>query len=392
MYTSPQRKLCKGEELAFVLLISCSGCYATKIALSPIYFIYGFAFMLMTLVWLFRGHASISRKSYMFYILPCAILVFAFIIEVSNIKNCNTTIGFMMSIFVLPITLGVSTGISEKTIEVSSRGLIWISLIFFAIDTYLRFTRPDYGLALIGIDHPDQAFYAYKMNGLMYQDSNFLGLHASVLFGFSCFLSEKYSKNMFLEKLLLTISICGSLSRASMVAGLVIFLFSLRHNKRILALLIVLTFFAFLVYGLAYIESDGSYSSKQDIIKYATQFISERATIGNVLLGVGFGNSVNVLGIGAHNLFVMLIIERGVIGLILVSLFWFAICRQTRWTSLYVFLPFWVNGLSLTAHSVPYLYASAAIIIILTRKQLSRQEFISHRTLHGVNPNQRRLA
>lgn len=116
-----------------------------------------------------------------------------------------------------------------------------------------------------------------------------------------------------------------------------------------------------------YVISDGSFMSKIYIVDQTWSFLKS-TSLTNVLFGIGFGNTFQYLGIGAHNFVITYLLESGLIGLTFIFLLWWKILRYTKFRAAVIMVPFLVNGMSLASHAIPYLYCVFAIVYTLEKK------------------------
>jgi hypothetical protein len=244
------------------------------------------------------------------------------------------------------------------------------------VDVVMRFKNPDYSYIAMGADvaTEDLVFYAYKFNGIMYLDSNFVGLQSAVMFGLVCYLAWFFSERFLVEKILLALLSILTLSRASILAVLVVLIYSLRTSKKIMYLVITLIVIFLAIWGISYLSHDQSFASKGELWERLFHYLYIKATFLQLLFGQGFNRSVDAIDMGAHNLVILLIIEKGFIGFLLMLILWWMIGKASSWAALYIFIPFFINGMSLTSHSVPYFYASAGVIILLSKMNLHHRE------------------
>ena len=115
---------------------------------------------------------------------------------------------------------------------------------------------------------------------------------------------------------------------------------------------------------------DASFATKFHIV-YATISYIQTSSLMKILFGVGLGNSINSLGIGAHNFFIVYFIETGLFGLILICTFWWILLKRSQYKIGIVLFPFLISGLSFAPIIVPYLYSIAATILVLQSRKLS---------------------
>ncbi|EFN7807241.1 hypothetical protein EGX48_19655, partial [Escherichia coli] len=112
---------------------------------------------------------------------------------------------------------------------------------------------------------------------------------------------------------------------------------------------------------------DISFESKFNLIRYTLEYIKD-SDIDMILLGVGLGNAVEVIGMGAHNLFLTFLIETGVIGLllflVLLCIMWFYLKED----AIIIMLPFLIASMSLGTTAIPYFFTFTWLCILYKRK------------------------
>ncbi|WP_160317709.1 hypothetical protein [Pseudobacteroides cellulosolvens] len=250
------------------------------------------------------------------------------------------------------------------------------SILLLMVEAFWRITHPVFNYSEKAMNNEDLKFYAYKFNSIMYQDSNFVGIFIVTMFFFLLYIDHKTGKRSFKTLFLLLVLCFLTASRASIVALLVfwvIFRFnliirSMRKGQRIYMYLVsinILALAALLVFTL--FAKDGSFVSKFYIIEKTFDFY-KNASVTNILFGVGFGNTVQYFGIGAHNFIIAFLIESGVVGLLFLSIFWIQILRKSSFEALVVMVPFLINGMSLAGHAVSYLYVMYGLIYIISSR------------------------
>jgi O-antigen ligase len=115
------------------------------------------------------------------------------------------------------------------------------------------------------------------------------------------------------------------------------------------------------------LANDPSFASKFKILQLTADHF-EKSNFLQLMLGVGFGNTVLHLGMGAHNLFVTHLVESGLVGLFLFLFFQLYLIYKSKRRTLYLTLPLFISGFSLVGHAIPYYYVSLAIIYSLSKR------------------------
>ena len=111
---------------------------------------------------------------------------------------------------------------------------------------------------------------------------------------------------------------------------------------------------------------DGRFNSKFDMISQAFEFYTTQSLMTH-MFGVGLGNTEQLLGIFAHNIYVTLVLEFGFIGSFLFITFIFYSLKKTNFNSLYIWLPVCISGISLFGAYSPFLFILNAVIYNETR-------------------------
>jgi hypothetical protein len=354
-----------------LLLTIFSGVYLTKIGVSPIYgtSVLGVA-ALVSWTLAARGAAPLSlwAQSFGIVLLMIPVAIYQASLEggAGNVVN-----------FVLGPILAALIPISGRRLD--KQQLVSIARLFvlctFAVTTVegaWRLTHPDLSFLEDASQHRDDvediAFYAYKFNSLMYIDSNFVGLQLAVLFAFLMALTRKgvhVPRTWYVYTFLLTI---GTLSRASIFACL--FLVGIEGYRRLAkgpAFKFVVAFaMGCAAVGAFYlVQNDESFATKFDILRRFVHYVGS-ANLSDLLFGVGVGHAVHMLGIGAHNLVVTYVVEIGLVLTVVVLIYWLRFAVAVPVVG-YLVAAWLVNGFSLTTFAIPYMYASAAILMLLHR-------------------------
>lgn len=351
----------KARGVAAVLLLLGNGIYLTKLVpFSPIYFLATVAFALLGAGFLLGERFKVRRWSLMG--LPVVIAAYLVVTNLGNPENINIVVGVVLSTFMLPAILVAGEHVSKVALVRTFDWAFWIVLTLFFIDTAARYSNPNSFYFSNG-----QAFYAFKFNGIMYMDSNFVGAQIALLFGLVMYLYDRFGDRRFMVYLaLLTVLVFATLSRASIAAVGLLILVQLRKRPVILVLVLLTITCWVALDGYKTVLSDESFQSKLGILDSIHLFLTNSDFL-KVLFGFGLGNEAES-GTLMHNMFVVSLIETGLVGLFLLIALWFSVFRY-EFRTWHLFLPFAVNGLSLMPHSVPYLYAGLALVILLEQKE-----------------------
>lgn len=357
--------------LASFFIIVFSGYYITKLPLSPIYMFIMIGSLLITTRIILSGKIKVA------YVLVIAFYIFLYFLIsplISPNPNISAYVGFNFSIIVFIFSYISLSKLKTTSIVFLSYKFIYFSLPLLIFEVFYRYANPIGAEVFIKDNREDIIFYIYKYNSIMYLDSNFVGLFTISLFFFLLYLNtlDKRKSNLFIVLILALLTVL-TLSRASIIS---LFLFStifpfrkfIYKNRYIIYIAIMVLISLLAPFLLEFRSIDDSFSSKFTIFEKALSYMRE-APIINLFFGVGFGNAVEVLNIGAHNFIVTYLVESGFIGLFLIALLWVIILLKTKLKAGIIMFPFLFNGLSLSTGSIPYLYAIFAIMLVIeTRK------------------------
>lgn len=361
--------------LALIFIIPFSGFYITKLPLSPIYLFILIGVYFSAILIFISNKIQLSKE----VVLAITLLVYFLIFQqIFSMPNISAYANFSFSVFVFIVSHIILNITNTNTIINISQKLIFFSIPLLIYEAYYRITNPVFFVDLAEKGREDLAFYYFKINSIMYQDSNFVGLFILSLFFFLLYLKQFTFKNYYISFSLLIILIFATISRAS-ILSLVLFSFLYIFRKKIYKYRItvfissiILTFLLFPILS-EYKTIDDSFSTKFGILDRTFEYILN-ANFIHLLFGVGFGNAVEVLDIGAHNFFVVYLVESGVLGLLLIVVFWSYMLYTTRFKAGIIMFPFLLNGMSLSSGAIPYLYVMFAVILVLEsrRNQIAR--------------------
>jgi len=356
--------------LALFFIIPFSGFYITKLPLSPIYLFIMIGVYLSTIIIFVSNKIKLSKEVFLAIALLFYFLIFQ---QIFSIPNISAYVNFSFSIVVFIVSYIILNKTNSNAIINISEKLIFFSIPLLLCEAYYRITHPVFFVDFAAMGREYLAFYYFKINSIMYQDSNFVGLFILSLFFFLLYLKQFTFKKYYISFSLLIILIFATISRAS-ILSLVLFSFLYIFKQKIykykITILIFSILFSFLLFPilLKYKTIDDSFYSKFEIFYRTFEYILN-ANFVYLLFGVGFGNAVYVLDIGAHNFFVTYLVESGVIGLILIVIFWSYILYKTKFKAGIVMFPFLFNSMSLTSGAIPYLYAMFAVILALESRR-----------------------
>ena len=360
------------RNVALFFTILFSGFYLTRVlSLSPVYI----TFLIGTLV--IVGYAIFNYHS--IYISKVSVLYFAYIIYIIVTQsfldpNFSTLINVIFSLLYFIIMLNIAYYSKTEILVKYSKYFIWFTILLLVVEAAWRLTHPIFVIEGTDKDYRNMEgmlFYAFKFSSIMFKDSNFVGTYGLVAFFYYYYLrKKKYVKSM-MPLIILFILISLTLSRSAIITVLltivILYFLSIKIKLHHIILGIVLIISVVFI-ALPQIETDGSFLSKFDILELTWRHLQE-CSLGQFLFGVGFGNTVEHIGIGAHNLLVTHLIESGIIGLLFFLIVNFSLINKTKRYSLYLTIPLFISGMSLAGHAISYYYACLALIYVIERNE-----------------------
>jgi wzy len=360
------------RNVALFFTILFSGFYLTRVlSLSPVYI----TFLIGTLV--IVGYAIFNYHS--IYISKASVLYFAYIIYIIVTQsfldpNFSTLINVIFSLLYFIIMLNIAYYSKTEILVKYSKYFIWFTILLLVVEAAWRLTHPIFVIEGTDKDYRNMEgmlFYAFKFSSIMFKDSNFVGTYGLVAFFYYYYLrKKKYVKSM-MPLIILFILISLTLSRSAIITVLltivILYFLSIKIKLHHIILGIVLIISVVFI-ALPQIETDGSFLSKFDILELTWRHLQE-CSLGQFLFGVGFGNTVEHIGIGAHNLLVTHLIESGIIGLLFFLIVNFSLINKTKRYSLYLTIPLFISGMSLAGHAISYYYACLALIYVIERNE-----------------------
>lgn len=338
------------------------GLYTVKLFFSPVYIVYAISFLFFIFYFFVSGVVRIRVD------VVLAVIGLFYILMVSNAADgsfVNLSLGLIGYIILTSTLYRLDSDYLYLNIIKAS----WLIAILLVADTIYRFANPMVPelSQLSFYEQSDSLFYLYKFNSFMFADSNTVGLLAMQTFflvlGFSDFQRRK-------NKLLLVIlflMVLFSISRAAIIAT--IFCFVLIYFSRSRYLFYFAPLLAVGV-GLAgalvyfYFSDDPSNQERFAIFSSAKDYIFYSANSTELFFGIGLSNSVEVIGQAAHNIFLTYLLELGIIGFFVFSVFFICVSCLSRDAFKYVVLPGFIAGLSYYMYAgTPFLFVPLAIMV-----------------------------
>ena len=241
------------------------------------------------------------------------------------------------------------------------------SLIILCIEAVLRYSHSFYGLIFNPNDY--LGFYSFKFFGPMYLSSNAVACHLVTLLFFMFWWGCTYKQSMKKEIWIALILIALTLSRAAIptvAIGLFYYAFfrNLNWKKSLYVLFSIGIVGVFAVLALRYVITDHSFQSKFIIIDEAWIYY-QTASLKNILFGIGFFETGNIMSYYAHNYFLLFLMETGVVGLILLCATLFILVKITNGAVMIVLIPFIIQTVTESNTFLPYFYVIMALMVTI---------------------------
>ena len=316
--------------------------YTSQLFLSPVYLFFAFFLVLVSAFFLNKNTHKID---YNFYFGSLG-FVYAIIIFM-NVTDYGTYTNYIMCMLLIvfyPLLFNKHRIKITKALYFS----VYVLLALYAFEAIYRFLNPVVSSEMLNNTDESLLFYQFKFNSVMFTDSNFVALSLMCLLYFIIIAIPKGKVKGFLIFSILLLIVL-TLSRAVYISTLALLFFHYARFKYKVILSVFVGIASITI--IPYILNDGSFLSKLKIINIFIAYLSEIDFV-TLLLGSGIGTSADVLGIGSHNLFVLLVVEFGFI-----SLVWFlfyVVCNILF--SSFRTLPFWV-AITICGFSLGSMYA-----------------------------------
>lgn len=358
------------KKITSFLLIIFSGFYLTRILpFSPIYLSFTIALLIFILGQIHNFNKIIHRLS----ILPSIYILYLVVTQPINNPNLSSLINVLFSFVYLIFILNSIKDMTKEEIVKYSKYFILFSILILSIEAFWRLTHPVFLIEGTDKDYRQLdglLFYAYKYSSIMFLDSNFVGTYCVVSYFYYLYLLHEKLVHSKIPILLLGVLIVFTLSRSAIltlpITHLILYI---TQNKgfRIVRFVFIICIFIGTLLLFSKLQTDLSFQSKFELVELAITYF-KHASFFNLFFGIGFGNTVEYLGIGSHNLFLTYIIESGFFGFLFFIVINMSFIKGSNMKSLYITIPLFISGMSLSGHAISYYYSCLAIIYILNKK------------------------
>lgn len=345
--------------LPALLIIVFSGFYISSIKIDPIYIAF-----LLGVFFLYPNAMSNRRINLKSELVPVyAFIAYIVITQYLILKNYSKpVINVLLALIYFIVTFRSVDYMDYKKISRISHIFINTSIVILIIEATYRWFHP---VDLIENISRGAYIYRYKISSFMYQDSNFVGIYIVVLFFYCIYLKKYFGEKYNVQLIFLFILCLLTISKASIVTMILFWIiFDLEISKIFKIILLLVLGATAGMWFLKMIIQDESLMARYALFYYAGKYF-ESASVFNKAIGVGFGNAKYYMNIGAHSIFIAFLVEAGIVGLVALLLVWVYIVKKTKGQALVVLLPFSLNALALSGHSITFLYCVLAIICAL---------------------------
>lgn len=369
---------------AFILCSACALYISIPVVGKPynVLFIISF-FLSMLIVFNNKKIVCIDAALFCFLIFVFYFCKFIFVDNYANYFFIFNAMNFIMALIVM-------SSVDLKYNLILVRYSVLLTFLVFAFEAYFRFTNPYFGgvahsSSIDNVDLSDN-FYIYKVNSLMYLNSNGVGMHAVFLFSLILYVKthlEFIRKSFFFYKselnfyLFFSLVFCAlSLSRGAVLICIVILMLYFFEKLKsfykyisILPLIPVFSLFIFFIYEKT--TQDESFNTKFQILNNLI-FYLKSTDIFHLLFGNIYGDPYKLfygfVGFVGHTHYFELIFFGGLLGLLFFTLFFLTLCNHDRYLFLFFIVPFVLLGFSNIRIFAHYLFFYLGWALILKNK------------------------
>lgn len=353
--------------VSLYLLVPFSGFYTVKLGYSPIYltFIMGVLAMLVRLI-----DAGWCWKTPRLLLINFAFILYALLFYFIGWKFDSylpsAWVNLVFSLIYFAVVMVVLEGVGRSHVIRAYEMSVIFSIILLTIELAYRLMNPAEPEAWTDFQD-DISWYIYKTSSFMYPDSNSIGLYASCMLAFIIGLPTSLERRFKIYIYPLIVLLIGSLSRAAIISAGIVLIYSYINVTKVKSFIIFMATIVALAFLFELIREDDSFLSKFWIAGLFIDHITT-ANLYDLIIGMGPGNSEVTIGVGAHLLPFMVLIEIGIAGAFLLLIFLRSIWRLAGKNGTPLFLVILLNGLSFSTFAIPWFYSMAAGMIYLVRK------------------------
>ncbi len=334
------------------LFISCSSIlYFLRLPLSPVYIISPILIFAYTL-FLFEIKTRKDLLIFTSTIIFCGIILICQLMILSNYGMLlNTILSLLIFVFLYNALSSVSKDEFERVVYLY---VLFVCLVC-CIETIYRLNNPLYiEDSLLAVK--DLFIYPYKRNSIMFVDSNY----TAVLLLISLVMFDNVLIKIKQHKILycfLIVLLMLTFSRSAIITF--IFLKTVDFIKGVRCSILIKYAFCTLLICILMMSSliilsdfslnhinDGSLLSKFKLLEMMYNIYEDNG-LSFIVFGGGIGNSESLIGMGAHNILVLMFLEYGAIFYIPLLFFILFSLKYTKLKLLKYWVAMFISGMSL---------------------------------------------
>lgn len=313
---------------------------------------------------LLLGYYALKLKKLKTYYISFLILIYIiyYVFQDIYVSNMSAGSGVFWWVFLL-LFLPYFNLQKRENLELSIKIFFISIIIILFIDFIYRFYFAPWliyrGISLEGIRYN---FYLYKF-GLIGGDTNMTGIISSLCFSASLILKEKkiIDKKYSIIFFIFTVF---TFSRAAIITSIFIALYKRVKRKKINNIVLVILIVFFIAIGLFILMHDKSGRTKILFFQEASNKFF-KFNIKEMLFGINH-NFAKIDGHYPHLLYLLLVLEKGIMGLVLFITFIICLLKKNKNLKL-ILLTYLIEGFSYVTLSSPTL--SYLIIIFICLKK-----------------------
>lgn len=202
-------------------------------------------------------------------------------------------------------------------------------------------------------------YYDYKLNSIMYTDSNYVGFFILTLITFYDYLIQENILKKVRRRNIIILQFLNLLTFSKSTIIVMLIRKKIFIKNIFFKILLLIIFLGILMY---YFDNSWTLESKFFILKAIITYYKETINIREILFGVGLGNTSNLIGIGPHIILIAAFFETGIIGGVLTLILLRSFYIETQKKAKYIIFPLMISGLTLFPGQIPYFYVILSLI------------------------------
>lgn len=348
-----------------------SGFYLTQITpVSPIYPLLAIAISLCIFtIGLSKAARVPKTRGVIGWTLACASIHFAGYL--AWVSPFNAALGFYLNFLFLGLAWRFLPLLRLRELDNAVVRFINFSILLGVFEATVRYFYPFqiYDESFLQFHYQNNTeFYLYKFNSIMYQDTNFVAMWLLVV---AILAFEVLGYRRAGIKIIILCGLVGLTICRSAIFALAIYIFiNLIYRYVPFRSLRVIFFSVFALVGFFLladlVKEDGSFQSKITIYALVVANYLSGVNLQTFLIGLGMSNSLLMLdGISAHNFFVELLIDAGLVGAAYAFFSMFYLASLSGRVGYSIVWTFLVAGMSFAPVTIPYLYVALSMAAFL---------------------------